>query len=463
MKLNNIKTLVVGLGATGIATALFLREQGAQVTVSEKKERSDLSPEAQHLCSKGVTLETGGHRTETFLSAELIVVRPGVSLESDALKAAAAAGVEIISEIELAYRFITVPIIAVTGTNGKTTTVNLIADLFTASGKQAFLGGNVGNPLIEYVLNRNLEDYIIAEISSFQLEGIRYFKPSVSVLLNLSHDHLDRYTSYTDYIAAKEKLFSNQTSKDYAILNADDPEIQRLAPSISAAKLSFSCEHEVSPGIYCKGDQAYFAHGTEQTIFSLNRISLKGKHNLHNIMAAIAVGQLCGCSHEAMQQTIETFRGLPHRLEWVGEVEKIQFYNDSKATNVSSAVRALEALQPPIILIAGGKDKGGDYQPLTPLIEQKVKTLILIGEAQKKMYKAFQDTTSIVCAQTLEDAFRKSLENATEGDTVLLSPACSSFDMFTSYGERGNLFKTLVKNLSNHLPSENNNGNTQSI
>ncbi len=460
MELNNKKTLVVGLGATGIATALFLGDQGAQVTVSEKKERADLSPEAQHLCSKGVTLETGGHRIETFLSSELIVVSPGVSLEGDALKAAAAAGVEIISEIELAYRFITVPIIAVTGTNGKTTTVNLIKDLFTASGKRAFLGGNVGNPLIEYVLNRNHEDFIIAEISSFQLEGIHYFKPFISVLLNLSQDHLDRYTSYADYIAAKEKLFRNQTSKDYALLNADDPEIQRLAPSISATKLFFSCEQEVSSGIYCKRDQAYFVQGTEQATFALNHVTLKGKHNRHNIMAAIAVAQLCGCSHEAIQHTIENFRGLPHRLEWVGEVDKIQFYNDSKATNVSSAVRALEALQPPIILIAGGKDKGGDYQPLTPLIEQKVKTLVLIGEAQKKMYQAFQDTTSIVCAETLEDAFKKSLENATEGDTVLLSPACSSFDMFTSYGERGELFKTLVKNLSNPLPSENTNGNT---
>jgi UDP-N-acetylmuramoylalanine--D-glutamate ligase len=192
-------------------------------------------------------------------------------------------------------------------------------------------------------------------------------------------------------------------------------------------------------------------------------MTLKGKHNRHNIMAAIAVGQLCGCTHEAIQYTIENFRGLPHRLEWVGEVDKIQFYNDSKATNVSSAVRALEALQPPIILIAGGKDKGGDYQPLIPLIEQKVKTLILIGEAQNKMYQAFQNTTSIVCAETLEDAFKKSLENASEGDTVLLSPACSSFDMFASYGERGELFKTLVKNLYNHFPSENPNGNTQSI
>jgi UDP-N-acetylmuramoylalanine--D-glutamate ligase len=463
MKLHNTKTLVVGLGATGMATALFLREQGAQVTVSEKKERADLPPEAQNLCSKGVTLETGRHRTETFVRAELIVVSPGVSLENEALKTAAAAGVEIISEIELAYRFITVPIIAVTGTNGKTTTVNLIADMFTSSNKRAFLGGNVGNPLIEYVLNRKDEDYIIAEISSFQLEGIRYFKPYISVLLNLSHDHLDRYTSYADYIAAKVKLFSNQTSKDYALLNADDPEIQRLASSISATQLSFSCEQEVSPGIYCKGDQAYFLQGTEKTTFALNSITLQGKHNRHNIMAAIAVGQLCGCTHKEIQQTIENFRGLPHRLEWVGEVDEVKFYNDSKATNVSSAVSALEALQPPIILIAGGKDKGGDYQPLTPLIEQKVKTLILIGEAKKKMYQAFQDRTSIVCAETLEDAFKKSLENAKAGDTVLLSPACSSFDMFASYGERGNFFKTLVKNLTKHLPSENTNGNTQSI
>ena len=449
MELHNKKTLVVGLGATGIATALFLREQGAQVTVSEKKNREDLPAAAQQLCNKGVVLETGEHRNQTFLKAGLIIVSPGVSLETPPLQEAAAKGVEIISEIELAYRFITVPIIAVTGTNGKTTTVNLMADLFASSGKRAFLGGNVGNPLIEYVLNRNHEDYIIAEVSSFQLEGIRNFKPFVSVLLNLNHDHLDRYVSYSDYIAAKARLFINQTPEDYAILNADDPEVQALAPSIRATKLSFSCEHEVSCGIFCKDHQAYFTQGTDQARFPLDHILLPGKHNRHNIMAAIAVGQLCGCSREAIQHTIENFRGLPHRLEWVGKVDQIGFYNDSKATNVSSTVRALEALNPPVILIAGGKDKGGDYHPLIPLIEQKVKTLILIGEAQEKMVQAFQNTTSIVCAETFEDAFMKSLDHAAEGDTVLLSPACSSFDMFKSYEERGEKFKALVRNLSN--------------
>ena len=448
MELHNKKTLVVGLGATGIATALFLREQGAQVTVSEKKNREDLLPATQQLDSTGIVLETGGHQNETFLNADLIVVSPGVSLETPPLPAAAAKGVEIISEIELASRFITVPIIAVTGTNGKTTTVNLMADLFASSGKRAFLGGNVGNPLIEYVLNRNHEDYIIAEVSSFQLEGIRNFKPFISVLLNLNHDHLDRYVSYSDYIAAKARLFINQTPEDYAILNADDPEVQALVPSIRATRLSFSCEHEVSSGIFCKDHQAYFTQGTDQTRFPLDHIHLPGNHNRHNIMASIAVGQLCGCSREAIQHTIENFRGLPHRLEWVGKIDQIGFYNDSKATNVSSTVRALEALNPPVILIAGGKDKGGDYQPLLPLIEQKVKTLILIGEAQEKMVQAFQNTTSLVCAETFEEAFMKSLEHATEGDTVLLSPACSSFDMFANYKERGEKFKTLVRNLS---------------
>ena len=454
MELHNKKTLVAGLGVTGIATALFLREQGAQVTVSEKKDRTALPQAAQQLCTRGIVLETGGHRNETFQNAELIVVSPGISLDSAPLQAAAEKGVEIISEIELAYRFIKAPIIAVTGTNGKTTTVNLIAYLFAASGKKAFLGGNIGNPLIEYVLNRNHADYIIAEISSFQLEGIQAFKPSLSVLLNLNHDHLDRYASYSDYITAKARLFINQTSEDYAILNADDPEIQTLSSSIHATTLSFSCEHEVPCGIYCKGDQAYFTHGRDQAHFALEHIHLQGKHNRHNIMAAIAVGQLCECPHEAIQHAIEHFRGLPHRLEWLGEVNKIRFYNDSKATNVSSAARALEALNPPVILIAGGKDKGGDYHPLIPLIKQKVKTLILIGEAQEKMFQVFQGATSIIRAETLEGAFKKSLECASGGDTVLLSPACSSFDMFANYEERGNSFKSLVKNLSSDCCTE---------
>ena len=266
--------------------------------------------------------------------------------------------------------------------------------------------------------------------------------------LTFNHDHLDRYASYSDYIAAKARLFTNQTPEDYAILNADDPEVQHwsllfVQPS-SPSAVNMRCPVAYS----AKTSRPTLPMGADQTRFTLDHIHLPGNHNRHNIMAAIAVGKLCGCPHEAIQHTIENFRGLPHRLEWVGKVRKIEFYNDSKATNVSSAVRALEALNPPVILIAGGKDKGGDYHPLIPLIEQKVKTLILIGEAQEKMSQAFQNTTSIVCAETFEEAFTKSLEHATEGDTVLLSPACSSFDMFANYKERGEKFKTLVRNLS---------------
>jgi UDP-N-acetylmuramoylalanine--D-glutamate ligase len=444
MELNNKKTLVVGLGVTGVSTSLFLKERGARVTVSEQYDREETSPIIQQLSTQGIELEIGTHRRETFLNADLIVVSPGVPLDIAPLQAAHERGVEIISEIELAYRYIQKPIIAVTGTNGKTTTVNLIAEIFKAAGKKIFLGGNVGNPLIEYILHRHDAEYIIAEISSFQLEGIHTFKPFISVLLNLHHDHLDRYASYSDYIAAKARLFTNQSTKEYAVLNADDPETEKLSSALNTTTLYFSCEHRIPYGSYYENHHLYFTNGTAQTCLSFDHLYLQGKHNLHNIMAAVIVSKLCGCPDEKIQHAVEHFKGLSHRLEFLQEVNRIKFYNDSKATNVSSVVRALEALTPPVILIAGGKDKGGDYRPLTPLIKQKVKTLILIGEAAEKMSEAFQTVTPIIEAESLEDAFGRSLEQASPGDTILLSPACSSFDMFANYKERGNVFKTLV-------------------
>ena len=287
------------------------------------------------------------------------------------------------------------------------------------------------------------------------------FKPYIGVLLNLQQDHLDRYASYGDYIAAKAKLFTNQDSGDYAVLNADDHEIQKLSSLINAATLFFSCKRPVTRGIYCRGNQSYFTNGTGETCFSLERLHLQGNHNRQNIMAAIAAAKLCGCPPEAIQHTIEGFKGLPHRLEFVAEVGRIFFYNDSKATNVDSVVRALEALDPPLILIAGGKDKGGDYRPLIPAIKQKVKALILVGEAKEKMQNIFKSTTTTVMAETLEEAFNLSLKHAAAGDTVLLSPACSSFDMFSSYEERGNLFKALVTKLAGRNNMKN--GNKQGI
>ena len=437
--------LMVGLGATGSATSLFLKEQGAQVTVSELRDEAAAGPVIQNLRSRGITVEAGGHRPQSFLTADLIVTSPGVSPDIPPLRAAAAQGVPIISEIELAYRFIHTPLIAVTGTNGKTTTVKLMAEIFRNAGKQIFLGGNVGNPLIEYVLHGHRDEYIIAEISSFQLEGIQTFRPYISVLLNLQQDHLDRYASYGEYIAAKARLFSNQQQGDYALLNADDADVQKLSPAIKATILSFSCRRPVSCGIYHSGNQFYYTVGDHRVSFAADRLRLRGTHNLHNIMAAAAVSTLCGCEREAIERTMQDFKGLHHRLEFVLERNGIKFYNDSKATNVGSVVSALEAMSPPLILIAGGKDKGGDYDPLIPLIREKVKALVLIGEAKEKMHRVLKSSTAIFVAETLEEAFERSVHEASPGDTVLLSPACSSFDMFANYEQRGNAFSALAQ------------------
>jgi len=448
MKLHNKKVLVVGLGATGKATSLFLKEKGAKVTVSEIMSEGELLPTIQRLESLGIAVETGGHRQETFLKSDLIIASPGVPLEIPPLRAAAERGVEIVSEIELASRYIQTPIIAVTGTNGKTTTVNLIAEIFKASDKRIFLGGNIGTPLIEYVLNQHHEDYIIVEISSFQLEGIQGFKPHISVLLNLNHDHLDRYSSYENYIAAKARIFMNQSKKEYAILNADDSAIKNLSPSINASTFYFSHGKEVLYGIYYRDHLLHFNNGTRRTCFSFDNLYLRGIHNLHNIMAAVVVSKLCRCPQERIQQAIENFKGLPHRLEFLKESHQVKFYNDSKATNVGSVIRAIEALDPPLILIAGGRDKGIDYHPLIPLIREKVKALILMGEAKEKMHQALKRSTSTFLVETLEDSVRLALRHASPGDTILLSPACSSFDMFKDYEERGNAFKTLVDTLT---------------
>ncbi len=444
-EISGAKALVVGLGATGIATARFLQQRGARVTVSEVRDEAAVLPALSALGERGIAVETGGHRLPSFLAADLIVVSPGVSLESPPLRAAAERGVEIISEIELAYRFISVPIIAVTGTNGKTTTVTLMAEMFRRAGIEAFLGGNVGTPLIEYVVDGHRAEFIIAEISSFQLEGIKTFRPFISVLLNLQQDHLDRYDSYAAYIAAKARIFTNQRESDYALLNADDPDVQKLSPAIPATPLFFSAARPVAAGIYYRDRRFHYRVGEAQAAFAADRLRLRGTHNLHNIMAAAAVSTLCGCPRDAVQQAMEQFATLHHRLEFVLEHKGIRFYNDSKATNVGSVVSALESMSPPLILIAGGKDKGGAYDPLIPLLQQKVKALVLFGEARHKMREALTSSTAIILADSLEDAFRRSVGEALPGDTILLSPACSSFDMFVSYEQRGDAFSALVR------------------
>lgn len=446
MELSGKNIVVVGMARTGIATARFLLDRGARVTVSEAKPAAQLPAEAMALAQQGVQLETGGHRMQTLLGADLIVVSPGVPLEIAPLREADKSGIEIISEIELAYRFLQTPLIAVTGTNGKTTTTSLLGEMFRQAGKKVFVGGNIGTPLIVYVSGTQDRDFVIAEISSFQLEGIKAFRPFISVLLNITEDHLDRYQSFAGYSAAKGRIFLNQTESDTAVLNYDDPQVRKLDPAIRAQKVFFSTRQPLPDGISYNGALHLRLRGEEGHITIAGAL-LAGIHNVENMMAAAAVGFVCGLSLQSMQQTLVRFSGLKHRMELVDEIRGVIFYNDSKATNVGAVVKSLESLPAPLVLIAGGKDKGGSYAPLQKLLREKVKLLILLGEARERMLAELGGQVETVVTASLDEAVHTAFSKSEAGDTVLFSPACSSFDMFTSYEHRGESFKDLVSNL----------------
>ena len=446
MELRGKNIVVVGMARTGIATARFLLDRGARVTVSEAKPAAQLPAEALALAQQGVLLETGGHRMETLLGAELIVVSPGVPLDIAPLRAADNSGIEIISEIELAYRFLQTPLIAVTGTNGKTTTTSLLGDMFRHAGKKVFVGGNIGTPLIAYVSGTQDRDFVIAEISSFQLEGIKSFRPFISVLLNITEDHLDRYQSFADYSAAKGRIFLNQAESDIAVLNYDDSQVRALDPGIRAQKVFFSTRQPLPVGISYNGALHLRLRGEDAHIAIAGAL-LAGIHNVENMMAAAAVGFVCGLSLQSMQQALVRFSGLKHRMELVDQIRGVTFYNDSKATNVGAVVKSLESLPAPIVLIAGGKDKGGSYAPLQSLLRQKVKLLVLLGEARERMRAELGGEVETVMTASLDEAVRTAFSRSEAGDTVLFSPACSSFDMFTSYEHRGACFKELVSAL----------------
>lgn len=449
MELRDKKVLVVGLAKTGVALLKFLKSQGARVYVSEMKAAPEVATEQEYPALEGITWEFGGHSVAFFLQAELIVVSPGVPLTLEPLRRAQEKGIPVLSEIEIAFQFLQKPLLAVTGTNGKTTTTTLIGQIFKAAKKHAFVGGNIGTPLIEFVSGPQQEEWLIAEISSFQLEGIREFRPHIAVLLNISEDHLDRYADFQEYILAKGKIFQNQGKEDFAILNADDPLTFQFAHQVAAEVFLFSAQRAVPVGCFLeKGTIIYQGADGRKERFSLEELKLKGTHNLENIMAAITACKICGCPTMAIQQVINEIRGLEHRLEWVGEIKGVKFFNDSKGTNVGAVVKSLMSFQEPIVLIAGGKDKGGDYAPLRDLIARKVKGLALIGEARERMVSAWGKLTDTSCFNTLEEAVFWSFSKAAPGEVVLLSPACASFDMFKNYQERGQRFKEIVHHLA---------------
>jgi UDP-N-acetylmuramoylalanine--D-glutamate ligase len=443
------KILVVGLGKTGLALTEFLKRQGSRIMVSDARGREELETilKVESGSPAPLLVEGGGHTVDFFLQADLILVSPGIPLDLLPLKTAGEKGIPIWGELELFSRVCRTPVIAVTGTNGKTTTTALINEMLLEAGFATFLGGNIGRPLVEYLLNGQEKDFVVAEISSFQLDTTRHFRPRVGVLLNITEDHLDRYPDFQGYIHSKASLFRNQGEDEAAVLNWDDPLVQGIGKQLKGPVYYFSRTESLPLGAYLDQDRLRLNRREPTEEYDLRAFPLPGVHNRENVLAAVLVARLLGAAPEAVQRALERFKGFRHRLEWVAEVRGIQFFDDSKGTNVGAVVKALEGFSQPVILIAGGRDKGGDYNPLSGLIREKVKALILIGEAREKMREQLGDLSPTELADSLETAVFRSFSLGEPGDAVLLSPGCSSFDMFRDYTQRGEVFQQAVRRL----------------
>ncbi|MEK7846974.1 MAG: UDP-N-acetylmuramoyl-L-alanine--D-glutamate ligase [Nitrospinota bacterium] len=447
MDLKNKKALVVGLARSGISAANLLCRLGARVTITDEKRESELSENIRKL-TKGISLKLGGHNGVDIAKVDLVVISPGVLWDSPFLNRIRENGIRIISEVELAFKYIKAPLIAVTGTNGKTTTTTLIGEMLKKDDRNVFVGGNIGNPMCEEVLNGSSSELILSEISTFQMEGIETFKPHISVILNITPDHMDRHKSMAEYIALKKRVFINQNTRDYTVFNMDDKITAALSNEGKGERIFFSRIREVDNGAFVRGNNIIFRRNRKEEIVStLKDLKIIGVHNIENTLASVAVGGICDIPPRLMREVISEFSGIPHRMEFVREIEGIKFINDSKGTNVGATIKSIESFNEPIILIAGGKDKGSDYLPLKPLIEDRVKFLILIGEAKKKMASVMNGFGNILNAESFEEAVNEAFDKAEKGDVVLLSPACASFDMFRDYEDRGEQFRKIVESL----------------
>jgi UDP-N-acetylmuramoylalanine--D-glutamate ligase len=448
MELNGKRALIVGLGRSGVASALFMKKQGARVTVSDTKSGDELRNEIPVLLDHGITVETGGHGERTFRGQDLIVVSPGVPVDAPPLVQARSLGETVIGEVELAARFLPGPLVAITGSNGKTTTTTLTGEIIAASGLPVLVGGNIGTPAISLAERAKPETVIVLEISSFQLETIQTFRPKIAVVLNVTPDHLDRHRTFEIYTDAKARIFENQHRSDFAVLNADDPTCVAMGGRTRAQVFWFSRQKEVQQGAWVRDGNIVFRDGTGQReVLQVSEIPLKGAHNLENVLAAVCAAALMGCAPEKVREAVHDFKAVEHRLEFVDTVNGVDYYNDSKATNVDATIKALESFPANIHLILGGKDKGSDYTVLNDLIRQRVKRIYTIGAAAAKI-EAQVKGAEVVHAETLENAIRKASAAAKSGDVVLLAPACASFDQFKSYEHRGKVFKEIVGGLA---------------
>jgi UDP-N-acetylmuramoylalanine--D-glutamate ligase len=461
MDLNQKKVLVVGLGMTGLATARFLHHRGAVVTVTDMANEDDLATTVLELHQLGIRTEIGSHRRESFESSELIVLSPGVPHTHDFLTGARQKGIPVIGEIELASRFIRDPIIAITGTNGKTTTTSLLGDMLVECGMTVFVGGNIGNPLIGHVDREEKVDWVVLEISSFQLDTIETFRPDIGMLLNITEDHLDRYPDMAGYAASKGRIFQNQTSEDIAIFNGADSWVLSETSRINSRKWVFNGSGILQEGARIVGNNLTIeitsclrrtpsirACPTLGPIsLDIGKTSLYGKHNQENICAAVMAAIAAGGDIRDIQTALNQFKGLSHRIEFVRTLNGVTYIDDSKATNVDAVYRALESFMEPVILIMGGRDKGGDYRILEKVMQNHVKHLILLGEASGLIAAALGNIVPTELVSSMRAAVTKAHQFASAGDVVLLSPACSSFDMFRNYAHRGGVFQSEVKKL----------------
>lgn len=447
--LSRKRVLVVGLGKSGVAAANWLARQGARVTVSDKLDGSAFDRQLLGELSRGgIELELGGHRPESFVETDLVVVSPGVPLDITPLVEASKRGVPVVGELEFAWRYLRTPSIAVTGTNGKSTVVKLIGEMLSRCGRKVFVGGNIDFPLTDYIAGAQDADYVVLEISSFQLDTVEIFSPLVALILNISPDHLDRYADYESYVRSKERIFGNQGSEQILILNDDDPVLGTLEPKEGPRVYRYGMERkEGRQGFLEDGRIVVGIDGHGRLTFNLDRFALPGIHNLANVMAAILGALVIDTPPVAIQEGIDGFKGLPHRIELIDTIGGVAFYNDSKATNIDAAIKSITSFSRPVLLIAGGRHKGSDYLPLVDAAEGRVKGAVFMGESSTLLATAFNGKIPWSEVRSMDDAVNRAYDRAREGDVVLLAPACSSFDMFRNYQHRGMAFQEAVRRL----------------
>lgn len=449
MELKRKKILVVGLGKTGVATAQFAAARGSLVTVSDEKQEAELSEAFRALAGFPLRVSVGSADPAIVEGIDWVVPSPGVPPFNPILREAEKRGIPVISEIELAYQFLRVPAIAITGTNGKTTVTTLTGHILSTAGKRVFVGGNIGSPLIGYVGGPQDDDWAVIEMSSFQLQRIDGFRPRVAVLLNIAPDHLDYHADLAEYRRAKERIFENQQSGDLAVLNADEAGSAALAERLKSRVAFFSTKAVPAEGMSLRGSKLeYRSGGMEIETYPLSMIRIPGRHNTENVMAAVMAARYAGCTPGAIVEAVGSFTGLAHRIEFAGEKDGVAFYNDSKGTNVSAVVRALEAFDAPVVLLLGGRDKNGDFETLEPFIRRHVKEMILFGEARERIGAQIGGIVKTQTVPTMIEAVQAAGQHASPGDVVLLSPGCASFDEFRNYVHRGEVFKETVNRLT---------------